>query len=453
MGKTFRLVGILAGVMVTITSCLSSDETEITLYNDAVITNFYITTAKVEKHTTSSLGEDSVYTETNTNVANITFQIDHYEGRIYNLDSLPYGTNAQKLLCSYSTKNNGVVAIKTLESEENENEWVYLSTTDSIDFSVERQVKVYAYNDTELTRQYTIEVRVKQTPEVPMVWQNVGKLADFETMQNARLLAYGDNVVLLASDGTSTTIYRNNGSTFEKMFDNEPANLYANAVTYVDAMAVFNGTSIKYMQGDFEIKEERTPDDGISQLLAMDRSHIYAINDNGKIVMSSDYGEHWQEDVLDDDASNLPDKELAAISVLNSRNKNVDNTILIGKCSTNQQDHMMSWLKISTGSDSDKWTLMTGSEQSANTLPTLSKLSMTAADSGLLLATGADADGKIEKLYISCDGGITWKQNSDYTLPEVAKGATAIVLCMDNANVLWAICCGTGEIWRCNMNE
>ena len=114
---------------------------------------------------------------------------------------------------------------------------------------------------------------------------------------------------------------------------------------------------------------------------------------------------------------------------------------------------MMSWLKISTGSDSDKWTLMTGSEQSANTLPTLSKLSMTAADSGLLLATGADADGKIEKLYISRDGGITWKQNSDYTLPEVAEGATAIVLCMDNANVLWAICCGTGEIWRCNMNE
>lgn len=455
MGKILKLVGILAGVVMTVTSCLNSDDTKITFYNDAVITNFYIATAEVEKHTTSSTGEDSVYTTTNTDVAKITFQIDHYNGRIYNLDSLPYGTNAAKLLCSYSTKSNGMLAIRNLETEEEEDgeEWKYFSMTDSIDFTVPRTVKVFAYNDNEITREYTIEVNVKQIPEMAMVWQNVGTLDELAAMQNARLLACGDNVVLLASDGNSTTIYRNNDNEFEKVTNKGAANLYANAATYGNSMAMLNGTNIEYMQNGMTTTETY-PADGIRQLLAMSRSHIYAMDNNGRIVISKDHGATWQEDVLDDDASLLPDQGLAAISVPYLRDKNVDNTVLIGTSSTKEQDYMVSWLKIDIGDGNDgKWALMTNNDESSYLLPKLSRLSMTAANSGLLLATGINTEGKYETMYISRDGGLTWKQNDNYTLPEISDGVTEIALCMDNANRLWLVCCGTGEIWRCDMSE
>ena len=371
------------------------------------------------------------------------------------MDSLPYGTNAEKLLCSYSTKSNGMLAIRNLETEEEEDgeEWKYFSMTDSIDFTVPRTVKVFAYNDNEITREYTIEVNVKQIPEMAMVWQNVGTLDELAAMQNVRLLACGDNVVLLASDGNSTTIYRNNDNEFEKVTNNGAANLYANAATYGNSMVMFNGTNIEYMQNGMAITETY-PADGIRQLLAMSRSYIYAMDNNGKIVISKDHGATWQEDVLDDDASLLPDQGLAAISVPYLRDKNVDNTVLIGTSSTKEQDYMVSWLKIDTDNSSDdKWTLMTTGEESSYNLPKLSGISMTAANSSLLFATGANAEGKYETLYISRDGGLTWKQNGDYTLPEISDGATKIALCIDSANTLWAICCGTGEIWRCNMSE
>ena len=443
------------GCALALTSCLNSDDTEIIFYNDAAITNFYITAAEVEKHTTSSTGEDSVYTVTNTNVASITFQIDHYKRSIYNLEPLPYGTNITKLLCSYSTKNNGILVIRNLESEEEEEseEWKYFSTTDSIDFTNPRNVKVYAYNDRDITREYTITVNVRQTPETFMVWQNVGTLEDMSTMQHARLLACGDDVVLFASDGTSTTIYRNIDNGFEKVTSSDFADLYANAVTYGSAMAVFNGTNIEYMQNGTEVTATHNTD-GIRQLLAMSRSHIYAMDHNGRIVVSADYGASWQEDALDDDASLLPDQNIAAISVPYLRDKSVDNTILIGTSSTKEQDYMVSWLKIDIGDGNDgKWALMTNNDESSYLLPKLSRLSMTAANSGLLLATGINTEGKYETMYISRDGGLTWKQNDNYTLPEISDGVTEIALCMDNANRLWLVCCGTGEIWRCDMSE
>lgn len=454
MRKIFRLVGMMAGVMAMVTSCLNSDDIDVAYYDDVAVTGFYITSAEVECHTTSSTGEDSTYIETNTDVADITFQIDHYAGRIYNVDSLPYGTNMEKLLCSYSTKNNGILALLSLE---NEDEWNYFSTTDSIDFTTPRKVRVYAYNDRELTREYTIEVNVKKSSATSMVWTKAADIpSELASMKFVKLLACGNGMTLLASDGVSTSIYRYDGEMaecrFEKLSDDGAAGMYANAVAYGNAMAVLNGTNVEYMEGGTSVTEVH-PAENIKQLLTMGRYEICAMSTDGKIVVSADHGATWKEDICDDDMSLLPDKNIAAITVPYSYNGNVDRAILLGSRSSVSDSYMQSWLKVTTGSSSDKWVALTANENTSNYLPTLSSVAIAASSSAMLFATGIGSEGTYNTLYISRDGGLTWKTSDDYTLPPVVDTAECLTMCMDSNNVLWAICGGTSEMWQCKISE
>lgn len=419
MKKLLKLVGMMAGVLAAVTSCLSSDDVELVFYNDAAITSFYLSSIEIERHTTSSKGGDSIYIETNTDVAYIPFLIDHYAGKIYNVDSLPYGTNTTNMLCYYLAKNNGIVQIKRLpeeiekDKEETGNtvEWVYLNTTDSIDFTTPRQVKTYAYNDKALTREYTIEVRVKKSNTTFMTWYKAGDM---------------DKVpAVLKNDG---------------------------AIAYGNAMAVMNGTTIEYYSVD-GAKETHTADD-IKQLLSMGQDKIYAIGNNGKIMVSANHGKTWAEDILDDDALLLPDANLAAVTTSDANNKGVDYTILVGECSAINHDNMVSWLKMDTGNDSgDKWVLTTDINGSDTyKLPKMTNITVAAVNSGLVLATGKTASGKYEKIYLSRDGGITWKENSAYVLPSIADSADAVRIWIDANGILWLMD-NAGGAWWCQISE
>lgn len=445
---------MMAGVMLAVTSCLSSDETEVTFYDDAAVTGFYISSAEVEHHTLSSAGKDSTYIETNTDVAKITFQIDQYAGRIYNTDSLPYGTNVKKLLCAYTTKNNGMLGIRSIDKED---EWKYLAATDSIDFSVPRRVKVYAYNDRELTREYTVEVNVKKSPATAMAWTKMADVpAEPSAMRHVRLLACGNGVTLLASDGVSTSVYRYEGEAtayrFEKVSDNGAADMYANAVAYGNAMAVLNGAAVEYMRDGTSVTERHAAE-GLRLLVAMGRSELYAISTDGRMMVSADHGATWTEDMLDDDAALWPDRDIAAVSVPYRYNSTVDHTILVGQRSTAADSYMQSWLKVSSGSAADKWVALTANENTANYLPRLSDVTLAGASSSMLFATGKDAEGKYSALYISRDGGLTWKEKDDYTLPAMAGTASDLTICVDGNNMLWAVRSGSGEVWACGVGD
>ena len=142
---------LLAGLFLT-ASCLSGSE-EATLYSDAAITSFSLGTLNRYVESVTDEGKDTIVTSTVTG-SSYTFHIDQVNHRIYNTDSLPYGTDVKHVLVYLSTYNNSVALIQSIEREDSL--WYY-SSTDSIDFSQPRKFIVWSSNG-EGTSKYHIWV-------------------------------------------------------------------------------------------------------------------------------------------------------------------------------------------------------------------------------------------------------------------------------------------------------
>ena len=151
-----------------ITSCLSSDDdNETTTYKDTAITAFSLSTVNQTIHTTTSAGKDSTYTKTVSSLP--VFTIDHYQGKIYNTDSLPSGCDLSHILASISSKNNGVIIVN-YPTATGADSLLYYSSTDSIDFSKPREIRVYAYNG-DGYRSYTVTVNMHQAEAGKLLWE------------------------------------------------------------------------------------------------------------------------------------------------------------------------------------------------------------------------------------------------------------------------------------------
>ena len=185
MSKNIGRLCLLLVASVLFASCLDTDYTDnITLYDDIAITQFNITNAKLTKHTTSSTGEDSVYVEDDQSVADYPFYIDQLNGEIYNVDSLPVGVDATRLLCSAYTKNNASVLIENRTRDSLRT----LSSTDSIDFSYTRYLRAYA-SDGRSYRQYRVRVNVHREEAGQFRWTRLPDNADFAAMEGVKMVA------------------------------------------------------------------------------------------------------------------------------------------------------------------------------------------------------------------------------------------------------------------------
>ena len=154
--------------LVLYTSCLgSNDDPEVTFYNDTAITTFKLTTVNRYIHTTTSAGKDSVYKSTLSKMP--VFHIDHYQGKIYNTDSLPEDCDLNHVLAAISSMNNGTVVIKSLTSDTLN----YYANTDSIDFSKPREIRVYAFNN-DIFRTYEVTVNKHQVKTGVLTWEKMG---------------------------------------------------------------------------------------------------------------------------------------------------------------------------------------------------------------------------------------------------------------------------------------
>lgn len=163
--KQIRIFALLVVAVSAIMSCTTASESEVTLYNDAVITDFSLGTLNRYVDGTKSYVTGSDYTfyidqsvnpETNTR-------------NIYNPDSLPIGTDKAHVICNLTTLNNGIAVLQDLEDPEL---FYYYSSYDSIDFTQPRTFRVYASDDSGYTA-YTIKVNVHAQDGDIFVWEQV----------------------------------------------------------------------------------------------------------------------------------------------------------------------------------------------------------------------------------------------------------------------------------------
>ena len=120
-----------------------------------------------------------------------TFVIDQIKGEIYNVDSLPLGTDPTKILCNYSTKNNSYAGIKSLKSDS----ITYFNTADSIDFSSPREVSVYSSSGVNV-KKYKITVNIHKEKADSFVWKQMPDSRELASLKDMKAYNLNGQIVM-----------------------------------------------------------------------------------------------------------------------------------------------------------------------------------------------------------------------------------------------------------------
>lgn len=465
MKRNFGSLGLLISTMLLFASCLGDDEEDVTLYSDAALTEFQITTANISYHTTSSTGEDSTYVTTNTSMSVYMFDIDQSKNLIQNTDSMPVGTDASKLLCDYSTQNNGVAVIKNVANDSVR----YLLTTDSLDFTQPRTIYVYSSDGTSM-RTYTVKVNVHKESADSFHWSRLADNADIAALNNTKVFSLGGRVVLIGSDGTATHAYSTtDGGTWTNTGATLGCEASNSAAMKGDTLFIIDGNSLK-RSADGTVFDLVGEANGM-RLVGATSTELYAYTSDNEMLVSADGGHTWTKDDIDDDKTLLPTEDIASCSMAFAYTDSTDYALMVGSRaaydqSSDQKDSLymgkaVVWRKIverSLVKEQGKWTLLCPEKSSGYALPRLSSLNVFGYD-GNIMAFGGAGKGTCDaqpysKFYMSADGGITWKADSRFNVPSsFDKTATAVAATVDDNGYIWLICSGTGQVWRGRLNK
>lgn len=149
-----KLVLFITGCFaLVLSSCLKSEDiTSIELVKNCQIASF-------------KLSSDSI-----SGLDTVKFTIDQLTGRIFNIDSLPYGTEIEKVYCTITAASSYALAGIEVSPYAYPDSTYYLSNlSDSIDFSAPVKFVVHAY-DQVTTKVYMAQVNIHQVVPDSMVW-------------------------------------------------------------------------------------------------------------------------------------------------------------------------------------------------------------------------------------------------------------------------------------------
>lgn len=149
-----------------LSSCLGSDEPGYELSMDCQITSF-------------SLSSDSV-----KGLSSVVFTIDQVNGRIFNADSMPYGTEIEKVICSIKFAST---VWNCQMIQEAVGDTIYWSSEDSIDFSKPVKIITTAI-DQATTKTYIAQVNVHQMIPDSMTWELYGEGIAGAVLKNEKVL-------------------------------------------------------------------------------------------------------------------------------------------------------------------------------------------------------------------------------------------------------------------------
>ena len=153
--KHITTIYLFLAMLLAMVSCQGTTDNTVTLYDDAIITSFSVTSIDCYVD-----GEKTTYSG-----SGYKFNIDPICHQIYNTDSLPMGTDIEHIRCTLKTMNNGMAWVVSKDGEM----MTYFSSTDTIDFSTPRIFRIYPSRGQGYT-EYTVKVNVHQEDGDDMKW-------------------------------------------------------------------------------------------------------------------------------------------------------------------------------------------------------------------------------------------------------------------------------------------
>lgn len=464
--KFLTAITSLLAAAFMITSCLDDNEEQIEYSSNASITAFSIENIETQYIDSTHYGKDTTITATVIG-KNYPFVIDQGQRLIYNVDSLPVGTNVSKVVVSITADTPWIV----IATENKDTVW---TSTDSLNFENPVKFKVVAYSG-EYGPTYTAKINVhKQVPD-SLQWTYIGEGFDKSikgqkaVTLNNKIYVFGqkDNEVVL----TTTDI--NNGKSWST-----PQNL---SLTQADYSSVMIWKNALYMLADNDLyssingtawEKVAITNENIkfSKLIAnvyaaenkeKPTPKLYAIDKENHFMESED-GVNWTIN-KDNVPANFPDKYISYASYPLETNAEIYRTTLLGgNSNTSAQDTTtVVWTKLTTEMN---WGDYPTSEGDSYYCPKLDKIAMIHYNDRLYVfgGPGESYGNKIpafSRFYQSKDQGITWHPVSQYVLfPEEftdlytqANGNYSFVV--DKNNFLWIIWSQSGKVWKGRINK
>ena len=455
MNNRYILIAFCISFLTFMTSCLSDDMNDVVYYDDAAISSFSIGTLTRTVYGKTTAGVDTVMTS-NSSYDSYTFTIDHANGKIYNIDSLPTNVNVKKCVPTVTAKNSGYVYLKNVD-----NDSVKYLSADSIDFSQPRVLRCYA-NDGSWYRDYEVEVRIHKEATDSVYWQEKKTQEALKGLTALRGLWFRNRVIAYGNiSGAGKALYTD-------MSDGNTWNTQKLPVTTSVSM-VSNGETLFLLSAEAEIFSSEDGEkwsyegryEGLSTLVAASRNELYAITSDSRLMKSATYGKTWEEENTSGNGAFLPRRDISAVTFSTKTNGDIDKVIMIGNREEATDSTSVVWTKVvdtSTNAYPQNWMFQRFESYSWHKSPRLESLSVVGYEDGLLMlggkGLGACSESPFSKFLISKDNGLTWYADERYYLPEgFAIQTTSFALVADSENYLWIICGDSGKVYRGYLSQ
>lgn len=444
--KFFAFIALITATL-SLSSCLSSDETTVEYTHDTAITAFSL--GSLDRYTKTKAGKDTLL-KANVKGSDYKFYIDQAQRLIYNVDSLPCGVRDTAILATISSKNNSPILL--MDINKTDSVAAYYSSSDSINFSKPRFIRVYS-SDYSAYAQYQVTVYVHKELPYEFKWhelaQNNSQLAAFSDL---KAVACGDDIYVFGKTAEGTEVLKsaiNDGSAWSSIMMNVSLNsdAYQSAVALEGKLYISDGGKV-YASADaatWALVSSENAD--VKQLIGASSKNLYAYNTAAGISVSKDKGVSWEQEKLDTDKAYLPTQNISmnVAGVLSA--KDVENVMLLGTRDKALNDTVATtWLRTVDydANEDGQWNYLEIEKNKSGKMPWLDQIITCAAGTGFV------ALGSNGKWYKSQDAGLTWKQDAMVVLP--AKFATEgrFAFCRDKQHYYWII--RNGYVWRGRFN-
>ena len=409
--KFFAFIALITATL-SLSSCLSSDETTVEYTHDTAITAFSL--GSLDRYTKTKAGKDTLL-KANVTGSDYKFYIDQAQRLIYNVDSLPCGVRDTAILATISSKNSSPILLMDINKPDSVA--AYYSSSDSINFSKPRFIRVYS-SDYSAYAEYKVTVNVHKELPYEFKWHELAQ-------NNSQLAEFSDLKSIAMNVGLSSDAYQSAVALDGKLYISDGGKVYASADAETWALVSENAD--------------------VKQLIGASSKNLYAYTAAG-ISVSEDKGASWKAERLDKDAAYLPTQNISmnVAGVLSA--KDVENVMLLGTRDKALKDTVATtWLRtVDYANEDGQWNYLEIENNKSGKMPWLDQVITCAADTGFV------ALGSNGKWYKSQDAGLTWKQDKMVVLP--AKFATEgrFAFCRDKQHYYWII--RNGYVWRGRFN-
>jgi hypothetical protein len=427
--------------ILSLSSCLGGDdEMEV---EDWVLKNAQIKTFTVSNDSISAL-------------SSVVFTIDQINGKIFNIDSMPFGTVIdRKLICTltYEVVSAGVQITQGDST-------VFWNGTDSIDFSEPVIFTVYAY-DGVTTKTYEAQINIHTVNPDSVVWTNYSALVSGHTFDDIKVLKFNDLYYMYADENGVAKLYKSSSSGIISWTELSLSNFPDDAVLsqileYKGELYVFNDAGVLYKS---ENGQSWTPVAGapvIKSLLGVvienrlnttsDLAGIALVNDELKFC-SFQSAEGWKTG--DEVPVNFPLTVSGRVSYEIMYYAHL--IVASGQDKTGALTNK-AWSTM----DGLTWVVLTNDKR---TFEPCEGAAMAKYDDKLFLMGGFDSSGNaLDSVYYSKDNGVTWRDTVFFPSEFDARGGASLIVDDENFMLLFGGKVNRenkvlNELWRGRVNR